>query len=94
MDDSRHPDRGECQFHMEGRCLYEERLNPGYHSGFRCRVLEEWEQAYDEFLGRVEAFGLDASALGPLWTRQFARLVRRQPNCAGSSSVIAARTLL
>ncbi len=70
-----------CAFFQRGRCLYEERLNPGYHEGFRCAVLRDWEAAYEDFLRQAEAFGLGESAASGLWQRRFERLAGAAPAC-------------
>lgn len=70
-----------CQcFHL-GRCLYEERLNPGLHKAWRCSVLARWETVYDEFLDRAENFGLSEAELGLLWSRRFERLAEESLPC-------------
>ena len=79
-DVTRLPGSG-CRFHVGGRCLYEEMLNPGYTQEWRCRVLARWETAYDEFLVRAELFGLEQSAVPDLWERQFERVARQAFDC-------------
>lgn len=70
-----------CTHYMQGRCLYEERLNPGYHTAWRCVVLARWEAVYDEFLDRAENFGLSEKDLGALWSRRFDRLAEESVPC-------------
>lgn len=77
---SRLPGQG-CQHHAGGRCFYEERLNPGYTQGWRCRVLLRWESAFDEFLARAETFGVEQEAVPDLWERQFERMARDVFKC-------------
>ncbi len=70
-----------CQHFTNGRCLYEERLNPGYAYDWRCRVLSRWESAFDDFLERADAFGIEQSAVPDLWKRQFERMARNAFDC-------------
>ncbi len=79
-DITRLPGEG-CRHHENGRCLYEEHLNPGYDPGFKCRVLARWESAFDEFLARAECFGVEQQAMPDLWRRQFGRLARKTFHC-------------
>lgn len=65
-----------CRHHTLGRCLYEEYLNPGYSSEWRCRVLACWESAFDDFLVRAELFGVAQEAVPDLWERRFERIAR------------------
>jgi len=74
------PAVGCVHFHA-GRCLYEERLNPGLHTAWRCTVLARWETVYDEFLDRAENFGLSEAELGLLWSRRFERLAEESVPC-------------
>lgn len=71
----------ECLYHTGGRCLYEEKLNPGYADQWRCRVLTRWESAFDDFLARAESFGVEQAAVPDLWERQFERLARQAFAC-------------
>lgn len=71
----------DCRYHVQGRCLYQERLNPGYNQAWRCRVVQGWEASYDDFLLRAEAFRLEAATAAGLWESQVERMVRRGPRC-------------
>ncbi|MBI9078430.1 MAG: hypothetical protein JEY79_01660 [Pseudodesulfovibrio sp.] len=77
---TRLPGQG-CQYHLGGHCLYEERLNPGYTQGWRCRVLSRWESAFDDFLARAESFGIKSDVAPDLWGRQFERMARDVFDC-------------
>lgn len=79
-DVTRLPGEG-CHHHIFGRCLYQEHLNPGYATDWRCRVLLCWESAFDDFLLRTERFGLSQSAVPDLWERQFNRMARETFDC-------------
>lgn len=71
----------QCRYFARGRCLYEERLNPGYDRSLRCRVLLEWEASYDDFLLRAEAFRLGAATAAGLWENKIERLVEDIARC-------------
>jgi len=70
-----------CRHHTNQRCLYEEHLNPGYGTSWRCRVLMRWETAFDEFLERAEAFNVAQDAVPDLWGRKFERMARQAFDC-------------
>jgi len=70
-----------CRFFHSGRCLFEELLNPGLHTEWRCLVLARWESVYDEFIDRAENFGLSESELGALWHKRFERLADEAVPC-------------
>ena len=70
-----------CRHHTVERCLYQEHLNPGYTTGWKCRVLLRWETAFDEFLERAESFNLSQHAVPDLWERKFERLAREAFDC-------------
>lgn len=70
-----------CRSYYEGRCLYEEQLNPGLNTQWRCIVLSRWEAVYDEFLDRAENFGLAESAVAELWRKRFERLAEESISC-------------
>ena len=71
-----------CRHHISGRCLYQEHLNPGYATAWRCRVLLHWEAAFDDFLARAEAFDVAQHAVPDLWNRKFERMARDAFDCA------------
>lgn len=70
-----------CRFFLQGRCLYEEDLNPGYDRSLQCRVLLDLERCYDHFLTQAEAFGLGEEAAGGLWERRFERFMAASGLC-------------
>jgi hypothetical protein len=70
-----------CRYYAAGRCLYTERLNPGYDESLRCRFLALWEKEFDSFLDRAEAFALDQQELAALWDRRFERLQQSGKGC-------------
>lgn len=90
---SRMPGR-ECAYYLQGRCAYEERLNPGLHSGYRCAVLTRWEVEYDQFLDQAEAFQLNDETAGRIWDARFRRLAEGPVQCpefasGGDAAVIS-----
>jgi hypothetical protein len=70
-----------CRSYFQGRCLYEEQLNPGLNTSWRCKVQAYWETVYDDFLNRAENFALDESELARLWRARFERLAEEPLNC-------------
>lgn len=70
-----------CRSYHQGRCLYEEQLNPGLHMDWRCAVLARWEAVYDDFLNRAENFGLEEGELARLWRLRFERLAEEDIAC-------------
>ncbi|MFW5837837.1 MAG: hypothetical protein ACOCVM_07490 [Desulfovibrionaceae bacterium] len=72
-----------CEHYLAGRCLYEERLNPGLDESRRCAAMQEWMREHDDFLNRAEAFGLDEQRAGELWSRKLERLSHLERDCPG-----------
>ncbi len=70
-----------CRSFYQGRCLYEEQLNPGLCRAWRCTVQAYWEKVYDDFLTRAENFGLDEAELSRLWRLRFERLCEEPIAC-------------
>jgi hypothetical protein len=70
-----------CRSLYQGRCLYEEQLNPGLAVETRCVVLRRWESVYDDFLDRAENFGLDEERVSELWRKRFERLAAEALAC-------------
>jgi len=70
-----------CRSYYHGRCLYEEQLNPGLCSAWRCTVQAHWEKVYDDFLSRAESFGLEEAELARLWRVRFERLAEEPIAC-------------
>ncbi len=70
-----------CRFHVQGRCLYEERLNPGLNESWRCRVLAAWEEEYERFLTQAETFNLDIGAGAGVWSSRFRKMLRARRPC-------------
>ncbi|GAB7080349.1 hypothetical protein [Megalodesulfovibrio paquesii] len=63
-----------CHYYWNGRCLLEERRNPGLEQAWRCRVLLAWGEAYDHFLDQAEVFALaDETAMG-IWRQRMKKL--------------------
>lgn len=70
-----------CAFFLQGRCLYEERVNPGLRDSWRCRVLVALEQEYDRFLDQAEHFNLDLRTAMNIWERRAEEIVGWKPPC-------------
>lgn len=70
-----------CRSYFQGRCLYEEQLNPGLNTAWRCSVQARWEVVYDEFLNRAENFALDEAEFARLWQARFERLAQEPIAC-------------
>lgn len=73
---------GGCLYFRRGRCLREERLNPGLEQGWRCVVLLAWGEAYDDFLDKVEAFSLSDETALAIWRRRQEGLIGPRACCA------------
>lgn len=71
-----------CRHYFGNHCLYEERLNPGYHESFRCTVLQGWEEAFEAFVDRAEAFGLEPSDASLFWRRRLDALLSGSRDCS------------
>lgn len=70
-----------CRSYHEGRCLYEEQLNPGLDVALRCSVQLRWETVYDDFLNRAENFSLGEAEFAWLWRLRFERLAEEPVAC-------------
>ncbi|BBD07468.1 hypothetical protein [Desulfovibrio ferrophilus] len=85
-DNVRHFPACACRHYELGHCLYEERLNPGFRERWRCKVLTEWEKAYDDFLLRAEAFHLKPEEAVELWEARLERLMAQARQCPDFSA--------
>lgn len=72
---------GDCRFFRQGRCLYEERLNPGYHGQWRCGVVRRLEDDYDDFVYRAERFDILDKTAGAIWEKRFKEMIEAGPTC-------------
>jgi hypothetical protein len=70
-----------CRYFDQGRCLYEEALNPGWDRTLACRVLAALEEGYDHFLAQAEGFGLGDGQAGALLQRRMERILARGDLC-------------
>ncbi|MBF0482713.1 MAG: hypothetical protein HQK81_07455 [Desulfovibrionaceae bacterium] len=70
-----------CDYHRSGRCLYEERLNPGLDASWRCAALAACEAAFDGFLTQADNFGLSDVRAVAIWKTRFAGLTEKRPDC-------------
>lgn len=71
-----------CRYWSGGRCLYEERLNPGLEQTFRCTLLRCYEKRLDDFVQQVECFGLPEDEAGRIWRDRIAQSVDNNWECA------------
>lgn len=71
----------DCRHFVSGRCLREERLNPGLDREARCQVLLRLGEAFDRFLDRAEAFSLSEEQAGRAWEARFPEISRRHSDC-------------
>ncbi len=70
-----------CASFLQGRCLYEERINPGLHASWRCQVLVRLEEEYDRFLDQAEHFSLDLRTAMNIWENRADALMGVRPPC-------------
>ncbi|WP_320008726.1 hypothetical protein [Maridesulfovibrio sp.] len=70
-----------CRFYKNGRCLYEEMLNPGYNREWRCLVLRELEGEYDRLLLQADNFHLEEQAFRDLWERRMEEYLKSTVVC-------------
>ena len=71
-----------CRFWAEGRCLYEELLNPGLREDFCCAVLSGLEKNFDSFVVRGEMLGLTPEEAGRIWERRMDAALNIGWDCA------------
>lgn len=64
-----------CEFYISGRCLLEERKNPGYHAAWRCILLSRLEREYDKLLSQADAFSLEQETAVRIWSGRMRGLV-------------------
>ncbi|MFI3271407.1 MAG: hypothetical protein R3Y11_04770 [Pseudomonadota bacterium] len=62
-----------CCFWLEGRCAYEEMLNPGLHDSWRCTEEQRMMQLYDRFMEQIDGFSIDAPTAVQLWEQRLAK---------------------
>lgn len=72
----------DCRFWAQGRCLYEESVNPGLRREFACCVLVALEGSFDEFVVRGEILGLSGEQAGRIWEQRMARALNIGWDCA------------
>lgn len=70
-----------CVHYLQGRCLFEERRNPGLHRQWQCAVLKEWEEAYDTFLNQAENFQLDMDLATRIWAGRLGGMLQQPGSC-------------
>ncbi len=77
---TRLPGRG-CRYYLSGRCLYEERRNPGLHEEYLCVVLARLGRAFDDFALRAENLGMTEEQAQAAWTARFPAALAREAYC-------------
>lgn len=70
-----------CPHCRAGRCLYEERLNPGLREANRCAVLNRLCRAFDDFVLRADNLGLTDEQAEALWQARFPATLAKEGNC-------------
>lgn len=61
-----------CALYAAGHCLYDERLNPQYESGWRCTELLRYMELYDTLVDQADRFTLSNSEMVALWNKRIA----------------------
>lgn len=56
-----------CGYYLRGACTRNELQNPGYDEACRCARLVALAAAWDDFLDRAEAFGLNEQDAARIW---------------------------
>lgn len=64
-----------CEYFVRGRCIVEERANPGYHARWRCLLLSHLEVEYDKLLAQADNFSLEKGATVRIWGGRMRSLV-------------------
>lgn len=62
-----------CRFWLEGRCAYEELLNPGLHDAWRCTEEQRIMKLYDRFMEQADGFSLDTDTAVHLWEQRLGK---------------------
>jgi hypothetical protein len=70
-----------CRYFARGRCLYEERLNPGLRREFFCAVMVFLEDRFDAFVIRADAFGLSSEEASRIWERRWSGRLNGEWDC-------------
>jgi len=70
-----------CVHFTQGRCLLEERRNPGLHVRWQCAVIAQWESAYDSFLNQAEAFQLEIGLATRIWASRLGGMLQQPSPC-------------
>jgi hypothetical protein len=70
-----------CDHYRAGRCLYEERLNPGLDVSLRCVAMLACEAAFDGFLAQADNFDLSDGRTVAIWEQRFEKLAAKNPDC-------------
>lgn len=76
-----------CKFYIQGKCIYEEFLNPGYDDRWRCSVLLSLEKEYDKLIRQAEAFKLDEKVVAGLWDVRMSTCGSGSKICSGQDAI-------
>lgn len=71
-----------CCYWLEGRCAYEEMLNPGLHDSWRCTEEQRMLQLYDRFMEQIDGFSIDAPTAVNLWEQRLGKEPAMGSQCA------------
>ena len=74
-----------CIHFYGGRCLYDERMNPGLREEWRCTVLTGMLHEYDLFVASADAFELDDAVAATIWRRRMVERMASLERCPGYS---------
>lgn len=69
-----------CVYNISGRCLAGLGENSARHAKWRCRIVNLWERAFDDYLLQVDQFDIDPDTAARIWTRRLEKIVDR-PRC-------------
>ncbi len=60
-----------CRFFAFGRCIQEMTGDPRLHEEWRCRMVSQWEEAFDAYLDQVERFQVSQETALAIWSKRF-----------------------
>lgn len=70
-----------CLHYVRGRCLHEERLNPGLNRQWLCRIMLKWENEFDRFIVQADNFRLDEAKAAAIWEERLRKMMLAGPPC-------------
>lgn len=75
-----------CKYYIQGKCIYEEFLNPGYEDIWRCSILLSIESEYDKLLKQAENFKLDDKIVAGILDCRISSHSSNSQSCQGHDS--------